>query len=81
MLANSGLLTLFHPLRHLPTSEKICLTRDGMTEAERPECIAEVDKKPRPLLVALLDPLDFMISFRGSEGVRERRGCGRLGVV
>jgi len=61
MLANSILLNVFHPLRHLPRSNVIYLARDSVTEVEGP---GYLDDK-RPFIITLLDPFDIVGLVRG----------------
>lgn len=67
MLGNSILLNVFYPLRHIPSSDKIYLSRDGVTEIEGPGFADKGERKPRPLIVALLDPLDIVGLIRGKD--------------
>ena len=68
MVANSALLDFSHPLRYLPRSEKIYLARDGVTELDRSGYGDKEDRKPRPFLVAILDPLDISGLIIGKDG-------------
>ncbi len=61
MLANSILLNVFHPLRHLPRSNVIYLARDSVTEVEGP---GYLDHK-RPFIITLLDPFNIVGLVRG----------------
>jgi RTA1 like protein len=55
MLANSFLFNLRNPMRFLPRDFKVYLAEDGITEVEGPGYL-----DLRCLLIAMVDPFDFM---------------------
>jgi hypothetical protein len=62
MFSNSVLLNVSHPMFSLPSSNKIYLDKDGVTEVEGPGI-----NDPRPFLVTILDPFDLVGLFRGKD--------------
>ena len=62
MLTNSVLLNIFHPMRFLPSNNKIYLARDGVTEIEGPG----IEDK-RNFVLTILDPFDLVGLIRGRD--------------
>lgn len=62
MFSNSVLLNVSHPMFSLPSSNKIYLDKDGVTEVEGPGI-----NDPRPFLVTILDPFDLVGLVRGKD--------------
>ena len=62
MIANSVLLNFRHPASFLPSSNKVYLAEDGVTEIEGPGFL---DK--RNFFVTLVDPFDLVGLFRGRD--------------
>ncbi|KAL4878679.1 hypothetical protein BJY04DRAFT_109449 [Aspergillus karnatakaensis] len=54
MYANTTMLNINHPMRCLPRSNKIYLSRDGKTEIEGPGF-----QDPRPWYITFIDPFDL----------------------
>jgi hypothetical protein len=55
MFANTAMLNIWHPGRHLPRSNKVFLAQDGVTEMRGPGW-----EDSRPWLVTLMDPFDVV---------------------
>ncbi|KAL2834939.1 hypothetical protein BDW59DRAFT_1353 [Aspergillus cavernicola] len=55
MYLNTTMLNIFHPMEFLPNSNKIYLTKDGVTEIEGPGF-----QDPRPWFVTFVDPFDIV---------------------
>lgn len=64
MYSNTTLLNVFHPMKVLPSSNKVYLGQDGVTEIEGPGY-----KDPRPKLLTFVDPFDIygLIVHRGKK--------------
>lgn len=62
MICNSVLINVRHPRRYLPSSTKIYLARDGVTEIRGPGY-----KDTRPFLITLVDPFDLMGLIQGRD--------------
>ena len=62
MLINSVIFNVYHPRLYLPRSNKIYLSRDGVTELKGPGW-----KDKRPVLVTILDPMDLVGLVRGKD--------------
>ena len=62
VLINSLMLNIWHPSRFLPRSNKIYLSRDGVTELEGPGWVEK-----RPFIVTLLDPFDIVGLIKGRD--------------
>lgn len=62
MLVNSVLLNWRHPAKFLPTSNKVYLGEDGVTEIDGP---GYGDK--RNFLVSLVDPFDLVGLVKGRD--------------
>lgn len=62
MLINSVMFNLYHPMMFLPLSNKIYLSKDGVTEVEG---AGWVDK--RPFLATVVDPFDLVGLIKGRD--------------
>ncbi|KAL2852712.1 hypothetical protein BJX68DRAFT_57427 [Aspergillus pseudodeflectus] len=65
MYMNTTMLNVVHPMQFLPSSNKIYLARDGVTEVEGPGF-----DDPRPWFVTFIDPFDIvgLIFKKGKQG-------------
>lgn len=78
MFVNNIMFNVRHPRRYLPSSNKIYLAPDGVTEVEGPGL-----KDPRPFVRTLVDPFDLASLVRGKGGYQDRfwetheRGTGQ----
>jgi hypothetical protein len=66
MFTNTTLLNVLHPMQWLPRSNKIYLTKDGVTEIEGPGF-----EDGRPFLQTLIDPFD-VIGLIANKGRKEK---------
>ncbi|KAL2751916.1 hypothetical protein ACRALDRAFT_2045148 [Sodiomyces alcalophilus JCM 7366] len=77
MLVNVWMWNVRHPRRYLPSDLKVYLARDGVTEVTGPGW-----QDPRPFLITVVDPLDIVGLFRGSDKTRakfwENDGSGNV---
>lgn len=62
MLINSIMLNVYHPMMFLPLSNKVYLSKDGVSELEGP---GWVDK--RPVWMTFLDPFDLVGLIKGHD--------------
>lgn len=62
MVINSVMLNIYHPMMFLPNSNKVYLSKDGITELEGP---GWVDK--RSLLATVFDPFDLVGLITGRD--------------
>ena len=65
MLVNTIMLNMWHPAQYLPSSNKVYLARDGVTELEGPGWV-----DPRPWWVTLFDPFDVVGLIKGKDKER-----------
>ncbi len=62
MITNSVMLNFRHPASFLPSSNKIYLAEDGVTEIEGPGF-----EDPRNFLVTIVDPFDLIGLIKGRD--------------
>ena len=62
MITNSVMLNFRHPASFLPSSNKIYLAEDGVTEIEGPGF-----EDPRNFIITILDPFDLIGLIRGRD--------------
>ena len=62
MITNSVMLNFRHPASFLPSSNKVYLAEDGVTEIEGPGF-----EDPRNFFVTLLDPFDLVGLIKGRD--------------
>jgi hypothetical protein len=62
MFVNTTMLNYFHPGKYLPRSNKVFLSKDGITEVYGPGW-----KDKRPFLVTFFDPFDLYGLFSGAD--------------
>lgn len=62
MLINSIMFNVYHPMMFLPQSNKVYLSKDGVTELEGP---GWVDK--RPVWATIIDPFDVAGLLKGKD--------------